>query len=146
MSIWFHKNFSIEDVKALGKGTMTEHLGFEWVATGDNWLKAKMPVDHRTNQPYGFLHGGASCVLAETLGSVGSAMVIDHSKFYCVGIEINANHIRSVTGGFVYGKCTPLHLGGTIHVWEMRITDESDNLICISRLTVAIRKRKDQAN
>ena len=143
MSIWFNKKISIDHLKSLGHGTMSEQLGIEWVDAGDNWLKAKMPVDHRTKQPYGLLHGGASCVLAETIGSVASAMVIDHSTYMCFGIEINANHIRSVKDGFIYGVCTPLHLGGTIHVWDIRITNEKDELVCVSRLTVAVRKRKD---
>src|SRR5688572_33188214 len=95
MSIWFDKNLSVEKLKPLGLGTMAEYLDIEWVEVGDDFLKARLPVNQKTIQPYGLLHGGASCVLAETIGSVGSAMVIDHSKFYCVGLEINANHIRS---------------------------------------------------
>ena len=142
MTIWFDKNVSIEDLRPLGRGTMTEHLGVEWVEIGKNFLKAKMPVDHRTIQPYGLLHGGASCVLAETIGSVASHLVIDPSEFYCVGIEINANHIRSAKEGFVYGTCSPLHIGSSTHVWDIRITNEEEKLICISRLTVAIMKKK----
>ena len=142
MTTWFNKNVSVEDLKPLGKGTMTEYLGIEWVEVGKNFLKAKMPVDHRTIQPYGLLHGGASCVLAETIGSVASHLVIDPSEFYCVGIEINANHIRSAKEGFVYGTCSPLHLGSSTHVWDIRITNEEEKLICISRLTVAIMKKK----
>ena len=143
MKIWFDKNVSIESLRPFGKGTMSEHLGIEWVDLGDDFFKAKMPVDHRTNQPYGLLHGGASCVLAETLGSVASYLVIDSSQFYCVGIEINANHIRSAKNGFVYGVCSPLHLGSSTHVWDIRITNEEGKLVCISRLTVAIIKKKD---
>ena len=142
MTTWFNKNVSVEDLEPLGKGTMTEHLGFEWVEIGNDFLKAKMPVDHRTIQPYGLLRGGASCVLAETIGSVASHLVIDPSKFYCVGIEINANHIRSAKEGFVYGTCSPLHIGSSTHVWDIRITNEEEKLICISRLTVAIMKKK----
>jgi 1,4-dihydroxy-2-naphthoyl-CoA hydrolase len=100
-----------------------------------------MPVDHRTVQPYGLLHGGASCVLAETLGSVASSLVINPDKFICVGIEINANHVRSVREGFVTGICTPIHLGASTHVWDIRIHDDNERLICVSRLTVAILKR-----
>lgn len=140
--IWFDKALSIEKMKPLGPNTMGEHLGIEWVEVGDNFLKAKMPVDHRTKQPYGLLHGGASCALAETIGSVASAMVIDHSKFYCVGLEINANHVRGAREGFVTGIAFPLHLGSTTHVWDIKIYDEKDKLICVSRLTVAILKRK----
>lgn len=143
MILWFDKTTSVENIKSLGKGTMSEHLGIEWIEVGDKFIKAKMPVDHRTNQPYGLLHGGASCVLAETLGSVGSHLIVDSSQFYCVGIEINANHIRSAKKGFVYGVCSPLHIGSSTHVWDIRITNEEGKLICVSRLTVAIMKKKD---
>jgi 1,4-dihydroxy-2-naphthoyl-CoA hydrolase len=140
--IWFDKELSIEKLKPLGPNTMAAHIGIEWVAVGENFIKAKMPVDHRTNQPYGLLHGGASCVLAETLGSVASAMVIDHSKFYCVGLEINANHVRGVKEGYVTGVASPLHLGNTTHVWDIKIHDEKQKLVCVSRLTVAVLTRK----
>ena len=120
---------------------MGEYLGIEWTEVGENYLKAKMPVDHRTVQPYGLLHGGASCTLAETVGSVASAMVVDHSKFYCVGLEINANHVRSAREGFVTGIAMPLHLGSTTHVWDIKIYDEKEKLVCVGRLTVAILKR-----
>ena len=142
MTIWFDKKISVDSLKEFGKGTMTEHLGIEWVELGKDFFKAKMPVDHRTIQPYGLLHGGASCVLAETIGSVASHLVIDPIQFYCVGIEINANHIRSAKEGFVYGTCSPLHIGSSTHVWDIRITNEEEKLICISRLTVAIMKKK----
>lgn len=143
MSIWFNKKLSLEDFRQLGKGFMGDFLGIEWTELGDNFLKAKMPVDHRTKQPYGLLHGGASCVLAETVGSMASAMVIDHSKFYCVGLEINANHVRSAKEGFVTAIASPLHLGGTTHVWDIKIYDEKEKLICVSRLTVVVIPRKD---
>ena len=143
MSIWFDKELSVEKLRPFNKQTMAEHLDIEWVAVGDNFIKATMPVDHRTLQPYGLLHGGASCVLAETLGSLASAMVIDHSKFYCVGLEINANHIRSVKEGKVTGITTPIHLGFRTHVWDIRILDDKEKLVCISRLTVAVLPRKD---
>ena len=142
MTIWFDKNISLENIKPLGNGTMTEHLGFEWVELGKDFLKAKLPVDHRTLQPDGLLHGGASCVLAETLGSVASYLVIDATNYFCVGIEINANHIRSARDGYVYGVCAPLHIGSSTHVWDIRITNEEGKLVCVSRLTVAIMKRK----
>ena len=122
---------------------MSSFLGIEWTAISEDSLQARMPVDDRTRQPYGLLHGGASCVLAETIGSVASAMVIDHAKFFCVGIEINANHIRSVREGYVTGTATPLHLGASTHVWDIRIKDEKDKLVCVSRLTVAVIPRKD---
>ena len=120
---------------------MGDHIGIEVTELGDDFIKARMPVDHRTKQPYGLLHGGASAVLAETLGSIGSALVVDHSKFYCVGIEINANHIRSAKEGFVTGITTPLHLGRQIHVWEIKIYNEENKLVCVSRLTVAVMPR-----
>lgn len=140
--IWFDKALTVEELKSLGPNTMAAHIGIEWVEVGENFIKAKMPVDHRTNQPYGLLHGGASCVLAETLGSVASAVVIDHSKFYCVGIEINANHVRGVKEGYVTGIVQPLHLGSSTHVWDIKIYDEREKLTCVSRLTVAILARK----
>ena len=141
MGIWFKHDLSIEDLQPLGKGTMAEHIGIEWVEVGEDFLSARMPVDHRTNQPYGLLHGGASVALAETLGSIAAAMVVDHEKFFCVGLEINANHIRSARQGYVTGKTTPIHIGKGTHVWEIRLHDEMNKLICISRITVAILKR-----
>ena len=143
MTIWFNQQLSIEDIKPFGKGTMGEYIGIEWTEVGENFIKAKMPVDHRTKQPYGLLHGGASCVLSETIGSVASAMVVDHSKFVCVGLEINANHVRSARTGFVTGIATPLHLGGNTHVWDIKIYDEIEKLVCVSRLTVAVIPRKE---
>lgn len=143
MSIWFDQTLTLEKMKSLGTGTMSEHIGIEWVELGNDFLKARMPVDHRTQQPYGLLHGGASCVLAETLGSVASALVVDHTKFYCVGLEINANHIRSARDGFVTGTCTPLHTGNSTHVWDIKIYDEKEKLVCVSRLTVAVLPRKN---
>ena len=144
MSIWFDKNLSVEKIKPFGFGTMTEYLDLEWLEVGEDYIKARLPVNQKTIQPYGLLHGGASCVLAETLGSVGSAMVVDHSKYYCVGLEINANHIKGVRKGYVTGVASPLHLGSTTHVWDIRIFDESEKLSCISRLTVIIIPRKGQ--
>lgn len=141
MSIWFKQDLSTDDLNPLGKNTMGEHIGIEWAEVGADYIKARMPVDNRTRQPYGLLHGGASVALAETLGSVAAAMVIDHTKFYCVGLDINANHVRGVREGFVTGVTTPLHIGNSTHVWEIKIFDEREKLVCISRLTVAILKR-----
>ena len=137
-NIWFDKDLSLDQLNELGKDTMSEHLGFEWGEVGPDFLTGSLPVDYRTKQPYGLLHGGASCVLAETLGSVASAMVVDQTKFICVGMEINANHVRSARQGKVIGKVSPLHLGFSSHVWDIRIHDEAGKLICVSRLTVAI--------
>lgn len=142
MSIWFKKDLSLADFEGLGKNTMGEHIGIAFSEVGPTYLKATMPVDHRTKQPYGLLHGGASLALAETLGSVGAAMVVDQSKFICVGQEINANHIRSAKGGFVTGITKPIHIGANSQVWEITIYDELGKLICISRITVAVLKRK----
>ena len=141
MSIWFNKSLTLPDILPLGPNTMGEHLGMEWVAVGDDFLQMKMPVDDRTKQPYGLLHGGASCALAETVGSVASAFVIDPDKFICVGLEINANHVRSARSGYVTATCTPLHIGASTHVWDIKIVDEKEKLVCISRLTVAILKK-----
>lgn len=141
--IWYNNNLSIDDIISLGKNTMAEYIGIEFTELGENFLKARMPVDHRTNQPYGLLHGGASCVLAETLGSIASAIVIDQSKFICVGLEINANHIRSARSGYVSGITTPIHIGNSTHVWDIRIHDEQEKLVCISRLTVAILPKRN---
>src|SRR5688572_10339800 len=118
MSIWFKKDLSVNDLHPLGKGTMAEHLGIEWVEVGKDYIKASMPVDHRTKQPYGLLHGGASVTLAETLGSVAAAMVVDHQAYNCVGLEINANHIRSARSGKVMGIATPVHIGNSTQVWN----------------------------
>lgn len=143
MSIWFKKNIAISDFEHYGNNTLGGHLGMRFTEIGDDFLKATMPVDYRTHQPYGLLHGGASAALAETLGSVASSLVIDHEKMMCVGLEINANHIRSVRTGLVIGTCVPIHLGASTHVWDIRIHDENKKLICISRLTVAILKRRN---
>ena len=142
MSIWFKKTLTIENLQPISKNTLGEHIGMQFSEIGEDYLKATMPVDHRTHQPYGLLHGGASAALAETLGSVSSALVIDQEKFICVGIEINANHIRSIRSGIVTGTCTPIHIGATTHVWDIRINDERNKLVCISRLTVAILKKQ----
>ncbi|MEQ1624251.1 MAG: hotdog fold thioesterase [Sediminibacterium sp.] len=141
MAIWFYENIKLEDFLHLGKNTLGEQLGMEFTEIGDDYIKGTMPVDHRTKQPYGLLHGGASVALAETLGSIGSALVVDQSKFNCVGLEINANHLRSVRDGFVTGIAKPIHIGASTHVWDIRITDQRDKLVCISRLTVAVIKK-----
>lgn len=139
-TIWFDPAFSLTQLQGFGANTMGEHLGIEWTEVGPDYIKARMPVDHRTKQPYGLLHGGASVALAETLGSVGAAMTVDPAKYIAVGMEINANHVRSAREGFVIGTTRPLHKGGTTQVWEIRIEDDRGKLICISRLTVAILK------
>ncbi|MBU6235403.1 MAG: hotdog fold thioesterase [Alphaproteobacteria bacterium] len=118
---------------------MTAHLGFDFVEVGPDFLKGRLPVDHRTTQPFGILHGGASCVLSESLGSIAAWMTIDPDKFRAVGIEINANHIRAVTEGTVIGECKPIHVGKRTQVWQTDITEEATGKrVAISRLTVAV--------
>jgi 1,4-dihydroxy-2-naphthoyl-CoA hydrolase len=121
-----------------GKGA-SDAMGIEMIEAGDDYLKAKMPVDDRTRQPFGILHGGASCVLAETLGSVAGSLCVEFGKQMVVGLEINANHVRSAKEGFVYGVAKPIHLGFTTQIWEIKITNEQDKLVCISRLTLAVK-------
>ena len=140
--IWFNKSIQPHEIQPLSKDTIAEQIGIEFTEIGPDYLKGRMPVDHRTHQPYGLLHGGASCVLAETLGSVASALVIDQAKYICVGLEINANHVRGVREGYVTGTATPIHLGATTHVWDIKIQDEREKLVCISRLTVVILPKK----
>ena len=138
MSIWFKKDLTLEQIAKYDQNTMSTFLGMKYVEIGDDFLKLSMPVNEKTTQPYGFVHGGASCALAETVGSIASALVIDLDKYYCVGLEINANHLKSVTSGIVTGVCTPLHLGKSTHVWDIKIYDDRERLYCVSRLTVAI--------
>ena len=140
--IWFNKQLTVADID-FGNHHMGEHIGIRITELGANFLKATMPVDERTKQPFGLLHGGASATLAETLGSVASALVIDPATQICVGLEINANHVRSAKDGLVTGICTPIHLGASTHVWDIRITDEKEKLVCVSRLTVAILKKRN---
>ncbi len=137
MSIW-HTQATLEGLNAISQMTMVEQLGIEFVEIGDDYLKATMPVDHRTVQPYGILHGGASVTLAESLGSTAGYLCLDSSAKKVVGLDINANHLRPVTGGFVTGVARPIHLGTSTQVWEIRITNEHDKLVCISRLTLAV--------
>ena len=140
-TIWFNKSLKFEDLHTIAPDTMSESLGMIWTELGSDYLKMKMPVDERTKQAYGLLHGGASCALAETTGSVASHLIVDPNKFICVGLEINANHVRSARQGFVIATASPLHLGANTHVWDIKIHDEAEKLICISRLTVAILRK-----
>lgn len=126
----------------MNKNTLVEHLAIEYTDVGPEHITARMPVDHRTHQPFGMLHGGASVALAETLGSVAANTVVDSKKQFCVGLDINANHVKSVRSGYVYGTARPLHVGGRTQVWEIRISNEADELVCISRLTMAVIDRK----
>jgi 1,4-dihydroxy-2-naphthoyl-CoA hydrolase len=139
MSIW--KSLRTPDqLNALHKGTMTEHLGIEFTELGADFVRARMPVNERTRQPDGVLHGGASVVLAETLGSTGAALCLDE-QYQCVGQEINANHVRAVRTGLVTGTARAAHLGGRSQVWTIDIVNEEGKLVCTSRLTVAVIRR-----
>ncbi len=140
MSIWFQP-FTLDQIKAISRNTMVEHLGIKITDFGDDYLKAQMPVDHRTKQPAGLLHGGASVALAETLGSFGSYLCVDPALYDCVGVEINANHLRSKSDGFVEGTARPLHIGSKLHVWEIHIHDEQHRLISVGRITLAVIKK-----
>lgn len=137
MSIW-KQVVTVDWLEAKSKGTLMETLGIEYLEVGDDFLKARMPVDHRTKQPFGILHGGASVALAETVGTMAAFLCVDPDTKRTVGLEINANHVRPVTEGWVTGIATPLHLGRTTQVWEIRIYNDQQKLTCISRHTVAI--------
>ena len=135
----FTTSVTLDALHNMSTNTVANHLGIEFTEIGDDYIAARMPVDRRTHQPFGILHGGASVVLAETLGSIASFLCLkDPAKQHAVGLEINANHIRSVKTGFVYGKVTPIHVGRSTQVWDIRITNEENKLVCISRLTCAI--------
>ena len=139
----FRPEITLADLNALCVGNMGEHLGIEFTELGPDYIKAKMPVDHRTKQTMGLLHGGASVVLAETLGSVAANCVLDNNTHHAVGLDINANHIRSATGGYVVGITRPIHIGRATQVWEIRITTEvGDHLVCLSRITMAVLEKK----
>lgn len=137
MSIWF-QSADIQDLNRLSENTMVSHIGIEFTEIGPDYIRAKMPVSQHTHQPDGLLHGGASVVLAETLGSIASNLCIDRTKKICVGLDINANHIRSARAGYVTGTTKPIHIGASTHIWEIRITNEKESLICIARLTMAV--------
>lgn len=143
MPIWKIQNPNLNQLNELCKNTLAAHLGMTFTEIGDAYIKLKMPVNETTHQPYGLLHGGASAALAETVGSVASWMCIDSSRQICVGMEINCNHIKAKRNGYVIATASPLHIGSTSHVWDIRITDEQEQLVCISRLTVAIRALKN---
>ncbi len=138
MAIWHKTADEIRQAGGRDGATMIDHLGIEVVEVGDDWVKARMPVDGRTVQPQGRLHGGASVSLAETVGSIAANMAIEGNDRLAVGLDINANHIRPVTSGYVYGTARPEAVGRTTQVWSIRITDEQDRLVCISRLTMAV--------
>lgn len=140
-AIW-HRRPTLADLQAMSRNTAIAHLGIEFTEVGDDCLTARMPVDARTIQPYGLLHGGASVLLAETLGSAAAHCSIDDRTALPVGIEINANHVRGVREGWVHGTARPLHLGRTTQLWEIRVVDDAARLVCISRLTIGVVPRE----
>ncbi len=144
MSIW-KTNYDGMDPDQFIKNTMVQHLGIQITHVGDDFLEATMPVDHRTHQPYGILHGGASVALAETIGSFAAHMAAEPGHL-CVGLEINANHIRSIKSGTVTGIGKPIHIGRSTQVWQIKIVDEKKRLICISRLTIAVLKPENSGD
>jgi 1,4-dihydroxy-2-naphthoyl-CoA hydrolase len=137
MTLWKTRP-TIDQLAEKSRHTLVEHLGIEFLEIGDTYLKARMPVDFRTVQPAGLLHGGASAALAETLGSIAAGLCVERDAKTIVGLEINANHVRPAKGGWVTGVTTPIHIGKSTHVWEIRISDDKERLVCISRLTVAV--------
>jgi 1,4-dihydroxy-2-naphthoyl-CoA hydrolase len=145
MSSLWKKNASLNSLNKSCENTMIEHLGIEFIELGDDYLVASMPVDHRTHQPMQLLHGGASIALAETVGSLAANIAVGEG-YYCVGQEVNGNHMRSATQGKVYAKAVPKHIGRTTHVWVIDITDEAKRLICTSRLTMAVLKHSEKRN
>lgn len=136
-TIWF-RDYSLVELDHLSRGNMVEHLDIQMTEIGPDFLSGSLPVDHRTHQPAGLLHGGASVALAETLGSFAANLCVDPEKKACVGQEISASHLRSVRQGRVIGTARPLHRGRSSQVWEIKIVDERDRLVCVSRLTVAV--------
>jgi 1,4-dihydroxy-2-naphthoyl-CoA hydrolase len=140
MAIWRIK-CDIQLANERSKNTMAEHLGIVFTEIGDDYLVARMPVDHRTKQPAGIMHGGASCVLAETVGSTAANFCVDQASFYCVGLDINTNHVRAMREGMVIGIAKPFHLGKTTQVWGIEVRDEAGNLVSINRLTMAVLTR-----
>jgi 1,4-dihydroxy-2-naphthoyl-CoA hydrolase len=139
MTIW-KVNVDTQIMHNRNKNTMSDHLGIEFMEVGDDFLTARMPVDYRTHQPMGIMHGGASCVLAETVGSIAANFCVDEG-YYCVGLDINTNHIRSVREGYVIGRASPFHLGKSTQVWGIDIKDEQGRLVSVTRLTMAVLKK-----
>jgi 1,4-dihydroxy-2-naphthoyl-CoA hydrolase len=144
MAIWKVQDVSIEALQHNSKNTLVEHIGIEFTEIGDDYIKAKMPVDSRTHQPMGLLHGGAHVVLAETLGSTAANLCLDITKEYALGLDINSNHLKSARNGFVHGVAKPIHIGAKTQVWEIKIFDEKENLLNISRLTMMVLKHSLQ--
>jgi len=140
MTIWF-KDFTLDELNKRSANTLADFIDIKFIDIGDDFLKATMPANERTKQPIGIVHGGANVVLAETIASTAANMVVDLEKFYCVGLEINANHLRSVRDGFVTGIAIPIHLGRSTQVWHIDIFDESMKKTCVSRMTASVLTR-----
>jgi len=140
-SIW-KKPVEVEELNRLCVPTIHAALGIRFTSFGPNWLSAEMPVDERTKQPFGVLHGGASVVLAESLGSMASYLVLEESDRGALGIEVNANHVKAARSGLVTGTARPVHLGRSLHVWSIEVRDAGGDLLCTSRLTVLVREQK----
>lgn len=138
----FPPEIKVDQLNEFSKNCMVEHVGIEFTEIGKDYIIGRMPVDHRTKQPLGLLHGGASVVLAETLGSVAASLLLNPATHYAVGLDINANHIKPAKDGFVTGKCKPLHVGKGTHVWQIEITSSDAQLVCVSRITMAILSKK----
>jgi len=141
MKIW-QVEIDLDVINARGNNTMSEHLGIVFTEVGEDYLVARMPVDQRTKQPLGIMHGGASCVLAETVGSTAANYCVAFPTFYCVGLDINTNHIRSMRGGEVIGTARPFHLGKSTQVWSIEIKNEEGQLVSVNRLTMAVLQQK----
>ncbi|RDI41493.1 hotdog fold thioesterase [Aquicella lusitana] len=138
--IW-RTEISLVAVTERAKNTMSDHLGIEFIEIGEDFLAARMPINHQTKQPLGIMHGGASCVLAETVGSTAAQFCVDQTQYYCVGLDINTNHIRAVREGHVTAVAKPFHLGKSTQVWSIEIKNAEDKLVSVNRLTMAVLKR-----
>jgi 1,4-dihydroxy-2-naphthoyl-CoA hydrolase len=139
----FTQEVTIEELNKMSAGTLAEVIGITFTAIGEDYLEATMPVEPRTHQPFGLLHGGASVALAETLGSVAASLCVDPATEFCVGLDINANHLKGVRSGLVTGTTRPIHVGKKTQVWEIKIRNEKNELVCISRITIAVLEKKN---
>lgn len=136
--IWLQENLDIEELNKLERHTLAQHLDIRFIERGDDFLKATMPVNANVHQPMGILHGGASAALAETVGSMAGWMCLDQSKYFCVGLEINCNHVKAKRDGLLTAIAQPLHIGKTTQIWDIKIKDDANSLVCVSRLTLAV--------
>jgi 1,4-dihydroxy-2-naphthoyl-CoA hydrolase len=141
MSIWFNE-VTLEGVKASRAKTMVDHIGIEFTRITENTLEARMPVDERTRQPLGIMHGGASAALAETVASIAANLTIDLAKSFCVGLDLNTSHIKMVKEGFVYATASPIHIGSQTQIWQVRTVNEKHELVAVSRMTMIVLERK----